>query len=792
MGSFTEKINVRLILIVFFSIFLCTGGLVYYVNTATKNLVVENETRSMKTIGDGIALALSNTLESARALATTLAAQHAVIQILSGDDSSKPSLEYEYNSLISSDVTYSGIIVSSLDGKPLLAVSTANTHFSDIDVKNASWFTTARNQNREVISSSLLFMDSKKSALLPISAPISDESGKQLGILTIFLDWNSFTSRFLDSVRVAGAGYGYILDKEGNVIGHAVDKNLIRKSVASFEFVQKALSMKNGVLEYDWKGKKKIMSMSYVPATGYIVSMTAFDDELSASATKGQGVIIGAGMIMALLVCTIIIFFVRTFIIKPLNTIVHFTQQIASGDFGTTLENTFICELSVLAQNIIYMVDEIKNKLGFAQGVLNGIPVPCGIIGPDFNIVWANESIADFLEKPKSAQEYIGQSSGEFYYNDPSRETLSDKAIKERKQLSAELEYTTPSGIVKHVAVTTTPFYDLDDELLGSISFWLDVSEIRKGQLKSEKQRQSVEAAAVRADDVARRLSVAADELNAQIDEANNGSQVQRDRVSETATAMEQMNATVLEVARNAGQAAQGVMDAKDKAFEGDETVNRMTTSIVQIHHGATQLQTSMEELGHKAESIGSVLGVIRDIADQTNLLALNAAIEAARAGETGRGFAVVADEVRKLAEKTMEATKQVNEAIADIQTSARENVEATEQSVEAIVATTSLADASRSLLSEIVEMVQSAADQVHSIAAASEEQSSASEQINASTEEINRIATESSLIMQESTKAVQDVAELAMELGIITHDMTHSNETHTMKSLPSSHKNAR
>lgn len=179
-----------------------------------------------------------------------------------------------------------------------------------------------------------------------------------------------------------------------------------------------------------------------------------------------------------------------------------------------------------------------------------------------------------------------------------------------------------------------------------------------------------------------------------------------------------------------------------------------------------------MGELGKQAEDIGRVLDVIADIADQTNLLALNAAIEAARAGEAGRGFAVVADEVRKLAEKTMNATREVDTAIKGIQTSARSNIDNTRKATDAIEVGTGMVGKSGEILREIVRLVETTADSVRNIATASEEQSAASEQITRSTDEINRIASETADAMQQSARAVQDVASLADELHGVIEEM--------------------
>ncbi|WP_243310370.1 methyl-accepting chemotaxis protein [Fundidesulfovibrio agrisoli] len=267
-------------------------------------------------------------------------------------------------------------------------------------------------------------------------------------------------------------------------------------------------------------------------------------------------------------------------------------------------------------------------------------------------------------------------------------------------------------------------------------------------------------------------LASASDQLSVQVDHSSAGAQTQAQRVAETATAMEQMNATVLEVARNASQAAQTAEGAKHKAEDGSAVVAKVVESIREVQRQAMNLKTDMSSLGHQAEGIGQIMDVISDIADQTNLLALNAAIEAARAGEAGRGFAVVADEVRKLAEKTMTATKEVGDSISGIQQGTRTNIVTVEKAVGAIEDATRMAQTSGESLREIVSLVDSAADQVRSIAAASEEQSAASEQINRSIEEVNAISGETSQAMIQASDAVSQLSRQAVVLKQLIEDM--------------------
>jgi methyl-accepting chemotaxis protein len=262
----------------------------------------------------------------------------------------------------------------------------------------------------------------------------------------------------------------------------------------------------------------------------------------------------------------------------------------------------------------------------------------------------------------------------------------------------------------------------------------------------------------------------ASTELSAQIEQSNRGSEEQSSRVRETAAAMEEMNATVLEVARNASEAAHTADGARSKAQEGEQIVQQVVKEIGEVRKQATELKHDMGTLGKQAEDIGQIMNVISDIADQTNLLALNAAIEAARAGDAGRGFAVVADEVRKLAEKTMDATKEVGDAIRGIQNGTKKNMDNVDRAAKSVEEATNLASRSGDALKQIVQFIAQASDQVRSIATASEQQSATSEEINKA---IEQVATISSETAQGMTQAAQAVNELANQIQILQNLIT-------------------
>jgi len=201
--------------------------------------------------------------------------------------------------------------------------------------------------------------------------------------------------------------------------------------------------------------------------------------------------------------------------------------------------------------------------------------------------------------------------------------------------------------------------------------------------------------------------------------------------VEMVAAAINEMGATVKEIAQNAVQTADA---SSQSAVSANESQCVVENTVGEIHGLNQELATAsevIEALAQDINKISSTLSVITGISEQTNLLALNAAIEAARAGEKGRGFAVVADEVRMLAGKTQESTEEINEMIGKLESGAMNAVSAMtigKKRCESVVTSASKTNES---LEQIRQAIQNISDMSFLVATATEEQSTVVEDLN-------------------------------------------------------------
>ena len=252
----------------------------------------------------------------------------------------------------------------------------------------------------------------------------------------------------------------------------------------------------------------------------------------------------------------------------------------------------------------------------------------------------------------------------------------------------------------------------------------------------------------------------------------NSGSGSLEEDAKEVVETVSHLTAAVHEASQNAATAAQAARDASSEADSGQGVVNSVTSSIHSLADEVERAASAIQKLEADSESIGAILEVIRGIADQTNLLALNAAIEAARAGEQGRGFAVVADEVRTLAQRTQEATEEINDMIARLQEGSSNAVKVMAEGRRQAELSVEQASKAGESLTAITGAISSISAMNEQIAAAVEQQTTAADSINRSltrmseaTEANARRSTECSRLNKEIESAVGDLDQALAQL---------------------------
>ena len=263
-------------------------------------------------------------------------------------------------------------------------------------------------------------------------------------------------------------------------------------------------------------------------------------------------------------------------------------------------------------------------------------------------------------------------------------------------------------------------------------------------------------------------VSGASDELAHSVSTLSSAVDQQNEATASMAASVEEMAVSVTHVSDSSSTAKGIAGESLASADHGKLVIDRTANEMLQMAETVKLTSQSMETLSKRTDEIGSIVGVIKEIADQTNLLALNAAIEAARAGEQGRGFAVVADEVRKLAERTTLSTKEVADVISAIQRETRSAVDDMHRIVGEVTANADSARQAGELIIQIREGASQVLGASSEIDYALKEQSVASSQIAKQVEVIASMSEENASAMMEAKESSAEMKQLSTEM----HDM--------------------
>lgn len=261
------------------------------------------------------------------------------------------------------------------------------------------------------------------------------------------------------------------------------------------------------------------------------------------------------------------------------------------------------------------------------------------------------------------------------------------------------------------------------------------------------------------------KVASSTEETRAVATELEGASELQTEQISGATARIGEMNVAVQQMADSARESAEVAQRSVELATNGAAAVRRTTDSMDTIRGQIQETSKRIKRLGESSQQISEIVELIEDIADQTNILALNAAMQAAMAGEAGRGFAVVADEVQRLAERSGNATKQIDTLVRTIQSDTNEAVSSMESSTAGVVAGAKLAEDAGEALMEIENVSNYIADVTRRISNLAGDQSSEATKINDTMAMIQEITQQTSSGTAQTTHSVESLAELAFDL---------------------------
>jgi twitching motility protein PilJ len=298
-----------------------------------------------------------------------------------------------------------------------------------------------------------------------------------------------------------------------------------------------------------------------------------------------------------------------------------------------------------------------------------------------------------------------------------------------------------------------TAYASVTEDITGAIAdaFNYAIDALRHLVARIDSTAEAVAESAQTSRTRAVQVSIASDRQNAEIIKA--------------AATIQDMADSIERVSANAGESSEVAKRSVTIANKGAREVRETIDGLDDIRLTIQDTAKRLKRLGESSQEIGSMVGLIDDIADQTNVLALNAAIQASMAGESGRGFAVVADEVQRLAERAGQTTKRIEQLVKTIQADTVEAIESMEKSTTGVVSGALLAQGAGTSLGEIEAVSRHLAKLIESISAASREQSQRASAVAKTMSAIRTITTQTRAGANTTAKSVGNLADLAEAL---------------------------
>ncbi|MBC7797579.1 MAG: Cache 3/Cache 2 fusion domain-containing protein [Pyrinomonadaceae bacterium] len=548
--------------------------------------------------------------------------------------------------------------------------------------------------------------------------PIKDATGNTIGVWYVGYQVSALEElgRTIANAAILDKGFFALQDDKGKIV--------FKSQTASDDILQKISTTDISPEITDWNVKKEVF-----PAWGYtILSGYSKDDpQLTAKISLEQFRIVVGALVFLVMLAILTIFMMRRFM-NPLGEAVKAANQLAEGNVEVEINVKSRDEIGQLQFAMREMVVYLKEVSQIADEIAGG------------NL---NVKIS-----PRSEGDHFGHA----FKNMLDRTLRLVQSQDERNDLQRSM-----MKLLDEVAEVAkgdlTVQAEVTEDVTGAIAdaFNYMIDELRGIIGRVQTTTKEVDASASQMRFVAKDLARSAE--------------TQVVRLTDISETVEQMTTSMQRVSQDVGLSVQVAEQSLTNAKNGNIAVRNNIAAMGKIRSQVQETAERMKRLGERSQEISSIVKIINDIAQRTNILALNASIQANAAGAQGRGFVVVAEEVEKLAERSSNASKQIDVLTKAIQGETDEAYSSMEATMREVLTGAKLTNEVGLSLSEIEIVSVKLADLSRQVSVAAKRQASGSEVVANAMREIVGESQNTAAEMKNSTTVVARLANSVNEL---------------------------
>ena len=366
-----KSVNAALAAIISIVLLIGVSILVIYVGKSSYNIVNTTSIDGMKIINSGLIANVNDLIDANMSMIKVPAQSGQARRAVEGDSA---EMDSQIKALVKEYKGINSIFVLNSQGIAVSGASSQGENFIGNNYGDRAYFKPIM-QGKDVVDPNIIVAKTTKKEILVIGTPVLGENGKPIGALCVTINWLEYIKKHILNITFAEHGYAFIIDANGRFIAHP-NSDLHMADASKADFTNKALKMKQGSFDYEFLGRNKVLVFNTIERTGWLVCTSAFEDDLARDAVVQRNILIAVACGILVVLLGSIIFMVRRVVTNPLKRIMDYSAQIAHGDFKAELTGNFSFELAELAGNFKETTAVLKNRLGFADGVLQGITFP--------------------------------------------------------------------------------------------------------------------------------------------------------------------------------------------------------------------------------------------------------------------------------------------------------------------------------------------------------------------------------------------------------------------------------